>query len=56
MYQKDRLKVIIAITILICIALGFWLWGKAIAKYIALAGISIWLISMYLLNTRNKNS
>lgn len=55
MHKKDRIKAIIAVVIFGSIGLGYWMFGKDIAKIIAVIGFVIWLGAMYHLNKQAKN-
>ncbi|MBL4707767.1 MAG: hypothetical protein JKY48_04930 [Flavobacteriales bacterium] len=52
MFQKDKIKSIVAIVVFGGIAISYYFFGKEITKYVALAGFSIWFGSMYFLNKK----
>jgi hypothetical protein len=52
MQRKDKIKAIIAVSLLVVIALTYWSWGKEVSKYVALAAILIWLPSIFILNKK----
>lgn len=54
MLEKDKIKGIIALLVFGGIGLSFWLYGKEVAKYVAVAGFAIWLTTMYFLNKQGK--
>ncbi|MFT4756297.1 MAG: hypothetical protein ACI91R_000942 [Vicingaceae bacterium] len=52
MNKKDKTKVIIALITFGSIFVSYFIWGKEIAKYIAVAGFAVWFGSMYFLNKK----
>lgn len=56
MYKKDQQKGIIAIILFGAIGISYAFFSEAFAKGVAVGGIIIWLVAMYLLNKRNKSN
>ncbi len=54
MYKKDQQKGIIALILFGSIGLTYALFDKSTAKVVAVISIVIWLISMFMLNKKNK--
>lgn len=52
MQEKDKIKGIVALITFGSIALSYFIWGKEIAKYVAIAGFAAWLGAMYFLNKK----
>lgn len=50
MFRKDQIKGIIALILFACIGLSYFLFNEEIAKWVAVAGVIAWLVSMYYLN------
>lgn len=52
MQEKDKIKGIIALITFGSIAASFFLFGKDIAKYVAVVGFAVWLGTMFFLNKK----
>jgi hypothetical protein len=50
MKKKDQTKGIVALITFGSIFISYFIWGKEIAKYVAIAGFAVWLGAMYFLN------
>lgn len=53
MFQKDRIKAIVALVVFSSIVITYYFFGKEIAKYVALAGFVVWFGTMYFLNKKS---
>lgn len=52
MLQKDKIKAIVGATLIGLILLVFYFFGKEVAKYAAILGFAVWLLTMYILNKK----
>jgi len=52
MNKKDKTKVIIALITFGSIFASYFIWGKEVAKFVAVAGFVVWFSSMYFLNKK----
>ncbi|MFT6165579.1 MAG: hypothetical protein ACJAV5_000692 [Vicingaceae bacterium] len=50
MNKKDQTKGIVALITFSSIFTSYFIWGKEVAKYVAIAGFVVWLGAMYFLN------
>ncbi|MDA9783049.1 hypothetical protein OAD50_00370 [Vicingaceae bacterium] len=50
MKKKNQTKGIIALITFGSIFASYFIWGKEIAKYVALGGFAVWFGAMYFLN------
>tara|TARA_R110000868_G_scaffold402515_1_gene678893 strand:+ start:1410 stop:1571 length:162 start_codon:yes stop_codon:yes gene_type:complete len=52
MRKNDKIKGIVALVTFSSIMASYFIWGKEIAKYVAIAGFAVWLGAMYFLNKK----
>jgi len=55
MYRKDRIKGIVALILFGTIGISYWILGEEFTKWIAIVAIGVWLMTIYILNRKEKN-